>query len=289
MRKTFVIFTMLLAVISCGKKEGGVAMNKVISKDGTSIVFDRVGQGPAVILVDGAFCYRGFGPSEPLARLLKQNFTVYTYDRRGRGNSSDTPPYAVEREIEDIDALIKEAGGSAYVYGISSGAVLSIEAAAHLKGIKKLALYEPPFIIDNSHASLPDNYLQQLNEMLASDRRDDVVKLFLKSVGTPDIFISIMRLMPTWSKLRTVAHTYPYDITIVKDYQRGKPLTTQQWNSVKIPMIFLTGGKSPTWMQNSMSALTNAFPKAQHQTLKGQTHDVKPEVLTPILIEFFKN
>lgn len=263
-------------------------MPKVISQDGTSIAFDRVGSGPAVILVDGAFCYRGFGPAGPLARLLKQNFTVYTYDRRGRGNSNDTPPYAVEREIEDIDALIKEAGGSAYVYGISSGAVLSLEAAARCKGIAKLALYEPPFIIDNGHAPLPDNYLQQLNGLTASNRRNDAVRLFLKTMDTPEFAIIIMGLTPSWRKLREAAHTLPYDITIVKDYQRGSPLTTQQWNSIKIPVMFLAGEKGPPWMQRSMNALANIFPEALHRTLKGQGHDVKPEVLAPVLIEFFK-
>src|SRR5271157_2874411 len=264
-------------------------MNEVISKDGTSISFDRVGQGPAVILVDGAFCYQGFGPSEPLARRLKQDFTVFAYDRRGRGNSGNTLPYSVDREIEDIDALIKEAGGSACVCGISSGAVLSLEAAARCKGIKKLALYEPPFITDSSHAPLPDNYLPQLNELITSNRRDNAVKLFMKTMGAPDLFVGMMRLMPLWRELREVAHTLPYDITIVKDYQRGKPLTVQQWNSLSIPMLLLTGSKSPAWMQHSMSALANAFPKARHQTLEGQAHDVKPRVLAPVLIEFFKD
>ena len=133
-------------------------MPSVFSKDGTRIAFDREGQGPPLILVDGAMCYRDSGPARPLAKLLKPQFTVITYDRRGRGESTDTAPYSVEREVEDIDALIQEAGGSAYVYGISSGAALAMEAGTRLPGIRKLALYEAPFIVDATHSPLPDNF-----------------------------------------------------------------------------------------------------------------------------------
>src|SRR5262249_29137018 len=122
-------------------------MRKAISKDGTTIAFDQLGKGPAIILVDGALCSRSFGPMPKLAPLLAQRFTVFTYDRRGRGDSGDTASYRVEREIEDIDALIAEAGGSAYVFGISSGAALVLRAAASGLAIEKLALYEPPFMV----------------------------------------------------------------------------------------------------------------------------------------------
>src|SRR5438105_3268893 len=128
----------------CGSESlwmiGYLAGMYVTSKDGTRIAFDRIGQGSSLILVDGALCYRGVGPSGPLARALMQHFTVFTYDRRGRGESGDTAPYAVEREVEDIEALVNEAGGSAFVWGMSSGAVLALEAANRLRGIKKLAL-----------------------------------------------------------------------------------------------------------------------------------------------------
>lgn len=146
-------------------------MKKVLSKDGTPIAFDRSGKGPPIILVDGALCYRASGPMGPLAALLARHFTVFTYDRRGRGDSGDTAPYAVEREVEDIEALINEAGGSAVVYGISSGAALALEAANRGLAIKKLVLYEAPFIVDDSHPPIPKDFLARLNELIGSDRR----------------------------------------------------------------------------------------------------------------------
>jgi pimeloyl-ACP methyl ester carboxylesterase len=154
-------------------------MNTVRSKDGTFIAFDRAGDGPPIILVDGALCYRASGPMGPLSKLLTPHFTVFTYDRRGRGDSSNTAPYSAEREIEDIDALIKEAGGSAFVYGISSGAALALEAANCGLAIKGLALYEAPFIVDATHPPIPEDFLARLNELIASDRRGDAVKMFL--------------------------------------------------------------------------------------------------------------
>jgi pimeloyl-ACP methyl ester carboxylesterase len=161
-------------------------MNTVRSKDGTSIAFDKSGEGPPLILVDGAFMHRSFGQPE-LAERLAEAFTVFRYDRRGRGDSGDTAPYAVEREVDDLQALIEAAGGSAYVYGISSGAALAIEAAARGAAISKLALYEAPFIVDDSRPPVPDDVVAQLNELLAANRRGDAVRLFLRQVGAPRI------------------------------------------------------------------------------------------------------
>src|SRR5713226_2092996 len=157
---------------------------KVLSKDGTAIAFDRIGNGPPVILVDPALCDRGMGQSAQLAQLLAPHFTVFTYDRRGRGESRDTAPYAVEREVEDIAALLGEAGGAAFVWGMSSGAVLALEAAIRLRGIKKLALYEAPFIVDDTRPTTEDDW-DRISAAVAADRRSDAVKLFLKSVGVP--------------------------------------------------------------------------------------------------------
>src|ERR1700751_1082119 len=196
---------------------------KLFSKDGTAIAFDRVGDGPPVILVNGALCYRAFGSSRPLARRLAQHFTVYTYDRRGRGDSGDTEPYAVEREVEDIEALVNEAGGAAFIWGISSGAVLALEATNRLTGIKKVAVYEAPFIVDDSHPTTKGDWVR-INQAIAANRRNDAVKLFLKLIGLPAFFIALMRLMPVWSKLKAVAHTIPYAGAIVQDNQQGKPL-----------------------------------------------------------------
>ena len=262
-------------------------MKKALSKDGTAIAFDQSGKGPPIILVDGALCYRAFGPSAAVAGLLAPHFTVFTYDRRGRGDSSDTAPYAVEREVEDIEALIKEAGGSAFVFGVSSGAALALEAASRLPGIPKVALYEAPFIVDDSRPPIPEGYLAQLNGLVSADRRGDAVRLFMKLVGVPAIFIAMMRLMPPWSKLKAVAHTLPYDITIVQDNQRGKPLPAGRWASITAPTLVVDGGKSPTWMRHGMRALADVLPHAKMRTLPGQTHMVKPKVLAPVLVEFF--
>ncbi len=260
---------------------------KVISKDGTAIAFDRIGNGPPVILVDGALCYRGMGQSGQLAELLAQHFTVFTYDRRGRGNSSDTAPYAMEREVEDIAALLSEAGGAAFVWGTSSGAVLALEAANRLSGITKLALYEAPFIVDDSRFTTEDGWVR-IGEAVAADRRSDAVKLFLKLVGVPGFFIALMRLMPTWSKLKAVAHTLPYDGAIVRDNQTGKPLPASRWASVTIPTLVMDGGKSPAWMRHANRSLASVLPNAQYRTLEGQTHTLKPKAHAPSLVEFFK-
>jgi pimeloyl-ACP methyl ester carboxylesterase len=263
-------------------------MNKVISKDGTSIAYDKIGNGPALILVDGALCYRASGPNGPLSAQLAQNFTVFTYDRRGRGESDEMKPYSIEQEVNDIVALINEAGGSVFLYGISSGAALALEAASLIPNIKKLALYEAPFIVDNSRSPVTEDYFKRLNELLAANRRGEMVKLFMrKGVGVPAFIVTMMQFMPVWSKLKSVAHTLPYDTILTVDYQKGKPFSAEKWQSVKIPTLVVDGGKSHAWMRNAMHSLANVLPNAKYQTLEGQSHIVKPEVLAPVLREFF--
>lgn len=262
-------------------------MPTVISKDGTRIAYDRQGQGLPIILADGALCYRAFGPMKPLAALLAKHFTVYTYDRRGRGESGDTPPYAIDREVEDLQALLEEAGGSAYVYGISSGAALALEAANRFPAIKKLALYEAPFVVDDSSPPVPEDFLARLNALLAAGRRGSAVRLFMKLVGVPAVFVALMRVMPSWSKLTGVAHTLPYDITLTKDQQKGQPLPAGRWSSITVPTLAVAGGKSPAWMRNAMRALADVLPNATCRTLDGQTHMVSPKALAPVLLEFF--
>jgi pimeloyl-ACP methyl ester carboxylesterase len=240
-----------------------------------------------VIFVDGALCYRASGPSGPVAELLQERFTVFTYDRRGRGESGNTAPYAVEREIEDVAALLAEAGGSAMLLGVSSGAVLALEAASRLPGVTRLALYEAPLIVDDTHAPLPANFLTRLNEAVASDRRSDAVRMFLTLVGVPGFGIAIMRLMPVWKKLTAVAHTLPYDITIVEPHQHGKPVTAERWSRATIPTLAIDGGKSPAYMRNGMRALAGVLPNATYRTLPGQTHMVNAKVVVPVVTEFF--
>jgi pimeloyl-ACP methyl ester carboxylesterase len=259
---------------------------RVLSNDGTAIAFERIGRGPALLLVDGALAYRGFGPSRSLAELLASHFTLFIYDRRGRGDSGDTAPYSVKREIEDIEALIGEAGGEVFVWGISSGAVLALEATKQIRGIRKLALYEAPFIVNDSRPTTEDDW-RRIREAIASGRRGDAVRVFLKSIGVPAFVIALMRLMPIWSKLVGVAHTLVYDGTLMEDDQKGRPLSTKRWASVTIPTLAMDGGKSPQWMHDGMQALAKVLPSAQYRTLAGQTHNVKAKALAPALIAFF--
>jgi pimeloyl-ACP methyl ester carboxylesterase len=258
----------------------------VTSKDGTRIAYERSGKGPALILVDGAMCYRDSGPMRPLAELLP-NFTVYIYDRRGRGESGNTLPYAVEREIEDIAALLNEAGGTAFVYGISSGAALALDAANQLQGIKKLAVYEAPFIVDNTLAPRPANLADQMKNLAASGKRGAAVRLFMKTVGMPAFLVQLMRFMPGWSKLVAIAHTLEYDMRVLGDTGSGKPLPASRWSNVTMPTLVMEGGKSPEYMRNSQKAIYQVLANAQHRTLEGQTHMLKPEALVPSLLEFF--
>ena len=264
-------------------------MTTTTSKDGTRIAFDRAGHGPVVIFVDGALCYRASGPSAPVAALLKEHFTVISYDRRGRGDSGNTLPYAVEREVEDIAALMQEAGGRAMLCGVSSGAALSLEAASRLPGVTKMALYEAPFIVDDTRAPLPSDFRSRLEQAVAENRRGDAVKMFLGLAGVPVFGITIMRLMPVWKKLAAVAHTLPYDITIVEPNQQGRPLQSTRWSGATMPALAIDGGKSPAWMRNGMKALAASLPDATYRTLPGQTHMVNAKVVVPVLEEFFAN
>jgi pimeloyl-ACP methyl ester carboxylesterase len=262
-------------------------MNTLHSADGTAIAYSTAGHGPAVILVDGALCHRAMGPSGPLAKLLAEHFTVYTYDRRGRGDSGDTAPYDVDREVEDLAALIEAAGGSAHLYGISSGAVLALEAAAHGLPLESLAVYEPPFIVDDSRAPMGAHYTVPLAAAVAEDRRSDAVRLFMRQVGVPAPMIAVMRLTPAWRKLTPTAHTLVYDAAIMGDTQSGEPLPADRWGAVTTPTLVAVGGKSPGWLQHGTAALAEALPNACYTSLAGQTHMVKAKALAPVLQAFF--
>jgi pimeloyl-ACP methyl ester carboxylesterase len=261
-------------------------MPRVTSKDGTSIAYERTGQGAALILVGGAMSDRL--AAVPLAALLAPHYSVFAYDRRGRGDSGDTAPYAVAREIEDIDALIGAAGGSAFVMGHSSGAALALEAATHGLAIPKLALYEPPFIVDGAHPPLPNDYVQHLQSLVAAGRRGDAVEYFMTAaVGVPKDTIAQMRQSPMWAGLERVAHTIAYDGMVMGDTMRGEPLAAGRWSGAKMPVLVMDGGDSEAWMHNSARSLAQILPKAQYRTLAAQTHAAAPEVIAPVLIEFF--
>jgi len=261
-------------------------MTTTISADGTKIAYSRTGTGPALVLVDGAMCYRGSSPNDALAKELSAHFTVYTYDRRGRGESTDTGPYTIDREVEDLAALLKEAGGEAFLFGISSGAALALEAARTLPA-PKLALYEPPFVVDATRPRVPADYPARLDAALAEGKRGKAVKMFMtEGVGLGKATVAMMRIMPFWSKLKKVAHTIPYDTALVGDRQAGEPLTPS-WPEVTIPTLAIDGDRSPEWMRNGVSSLAKVLPAAEYTTLPGQTHIVKAAALAPVLTKFF--
>ncbi|MCL4249903.1 MAG: alpha/beta hydrolase [Anaerolineae bacterium] len=260
-------------------------MSTVTSKDGTAIGYEKLGAGAPVILVDGAFCYRQFGPMGALAPLLSPHFTVYMYDRRGRGASGDTLPYALEREIEDIDALINVAGGSACVYGISSGAALALEATIQLGSkIKKLAMYEAPYNAEPGAREQWATYRHGLDEALSAGRPGDAVAHFMALVGTPPDQLEGMRQMPMWPMLEAVAPTLAYDATALGD-DRTAPLA--QAANVHVPTLVMSGDAGFPFMAATARAISEAMPNAQFRSLPGQTHDVAAEVIAPVLVEFF--
>ena len=250
-------------------------MSKVRSKDATTIAFDKLGGGPPVILVVGAFNDRATGA--PLARSLERHFTVFNYDRRGRGESGDTAPYDIEREIEDLDALIAQAGGSACVFGYSSGAILALRAAAHGLGISRLALYDPPPTGARAGELAP-----QLTELIAAGRRGDAVELFqTEAVGIPAAVVAQMRNAPFRPALEKMAHTLVYESTILSS------LPTELIASVRVPALVIDGEESHGLIRQAAQSLADALPGGQYRTLKGQGHDIVPDVLAPILVEFF--
>jgi pimeloyl-ACP methyl ester carboxylesterase len=260
----------------------------VTSKDGTTIAFEKTGQGPVVILVDGAMGYRETWGQRPLAAELAGQFTVYTYDRRGRGESSDTPPFALEREIEDIEALIDESGAEvARLYGISSGAALALEAAIALDGkVLELALYEAPY---NSEAAARQGwkaYRKELAKLLAADRRSDAVALFMKLVGADDEGVEQVRQSPMWPVMEAVAPTLAYDAAALGE-EASVPV--ERAARLAMPTLVMNGDASYPFMHETAVALSEAIPNAQHRILAGQTHEVAPEVLDPVLTEFFQD
>jgi pimeloyl-ACP methyl ester carboxylesterase len=259
-------------------------MEKVTSRDGTTIAFDRSGEGPPVILVGGAFQHRQIDPQTArLSQFLARDFTVFHYDRRGRGDSGDTPPYAIDREVEDLAALIDEAGGWANVFGMSSGGVLALEAAARSPLITKVALYEPPFNPEESARAASEAYTEQLTSLLAEGRRGDAVALAMTTFGAPAEVVAGMRKAPVWPIFESVAPTLAYDNAIMGDGS----VPVERMASVTAPTLVIDGGASPALMRSAAQALADVLPDARRRTLEGQTHDVAPEVLAPVLAEFF--
>ena len=264
-------------------------MHTVTSNDRTPIAYECSGSGPALLLVGGALSSRSAAPA--FVTLLAQRLTVYDFDRRGRGESGDAHPYAVEREIDDIAAVIDEAGGRAFVYGHSSGAVLSLRAAARLGDkITKLVLYEPPFIIDDSRPPAPVQYVDHLDELVAAGRRGDAVDYFMTEVvGTPKQALREMRGTPAWSGMEHLAHTLAYDGRVVGNTMSGRAEPLHQWATLHTPTLVLAGSNSPPFLHAGARTLAALLPNGHYRSLDGLDHSASmsaPHTLAPVVVEF---
>lgn len=257
---------------------------KTKSADGTTIAYEKTGEGPALVLVGGAFCDRRAQASgTPLAALLAHRFTVFSYDRRGRGDSDLAPVDTPSREIEDLAAVVEAAGGSAAVFGNSSGGLLALDAAASGLAMTKLAVYEPPFVLDPARAESFIGLAKHLDEAVAADRRGEAAELFLtKVVQVPPPAVEGMRKSPMWSGLEHIAHTLSHDLRLTA---RG-PARLESMSKVSVETLTMDGNASPGWMRDAVAALARAIPQAHHRTLEGQTHAVDPKPLARAIEEF---
>jgi pimeloyl-ACP methyl ester carboxylesterase len=263
-------------------------MHPVSSSDGTTIAYDRYGEGPAVILVGGAMSHRRFKKMVALAELLSERCTVINYDRRGRGDSDEAGPFAVQREIEDIAALIDAAGGRASLWGWSSGGALALRAAGADIGVQQLSVYEAPFMVDRDGKLPTDDYSQRLDELVAAGNRAGAVKHFMaNAIRLPAPFVALMPLMPMWKELKANALTLPYDWAALGAHNmRGEPLRPAEWASVTVPTLVVHGSKSPTNLKHGARALAGVLPNAELRQVEG-THNFKLKLLAPVLADFF--
>jgi Alpha/beta hydrolase family len=260
--------------------EGAAAVSTLSSRDGTTIAFDRAGSGPALILVGGGPTDRS--ANADLAELLAERFTVVNYDRRGRGDSGDTPPYEVDREFEDLQAVIDEAGGSALLYGTSIGGIIGLEAAARGLPITRLAVWEPPYSLDGARPPLPADYQAQLAALLAEGRHGDMVELFLtKAALVPAEVVAAMRAAPFWPGLEANAPGLVRDAAIIGDAS----IPAERLALVRAPTLVIDGGTAP-WVSGAADQVAAAVPDARRRTLDGQPHNVDAAAIAPALTEF---
>jgi pimeloyl-ACP methyl ester carboxylesterase len=259
-------------------------MSKVTSRDGTAIAFDRSGEGPPIILVAGAFSDRS--QLTELAGLLATHFTVFNHDRRGRGESGDTPPYEVHREIEDLEALIEEAGGAACVFGGSSGAALALEAAAAGLEIEKLVIYEPPYVVDDSRSPVGPDIAERLSALIAAGRRGDAAELFMtEGALVPSQAVAEMRRSPIWAETEALADTLPYDAAVMGP---GNKPSIERLAGITAPTLVIDGGASPVWIRNAAETVAETLPNATRVTLPDQMHNVAQDVLAPVVARFIR-
>lgn len=249
------------------------------SSDGTTLAYERTGAGPALIIIGGALNSRR--SADALVPLLAPRFTVYAYDRRGRGESTDTGPYAVAREVEDLGALIDAAGGSAYAYGHSSGAILALEAAAAGAPLTKLAAYEPPYLTGDVDPEPPEEFLARMKACLEAGDRAGAVEMFIRHTGAD--FHDSVKDMPWWPGLLSLAHTLPYDLALAGD----GTVPAERLAKIRAEALGLYGGASQAWAGAAVAAVAKAVPGMSTLVIPGQDHAVANEVLAPVLIDFF--
>jgi pimeloyl-ACP methyl ester carboxylesterase len=267
------------------KIQAGIAR----SADGTQIAYEARGDGPPIVFVDGAFCSRAMGPGKQLSPVLSEHHTAVIYDRRGRGQSGDGErPYDPRREIEDLAAVVSAVGGEAHLFGHSSGAVLALEAAQAGVPVSRLAVYEPPLVVDTTRPPVPADLPARLTALAGQGRAGAVIRTFVaEAVAAPAVMGLVMSIMPGSGKLKQLAGTVAYDAALVNCFQGGHPLTEAPWGSVTAPTLVIAGAKSPAWMRNAAVATTAALPHAELRVLPGQRHMVKPKSTAPELARFF--
>jgi len=291
-----IAFVVILAIVAFGALAIRYSRGRAVkstgenrtttSRDGTIIAFTKRGSGPPLIIVDGAFCYRENGPATELATQLAQHFTVFTFDRRGRGESGDTAPYTVEREIDDLRAVASEAEEAPYVLGISSGGALILQAVASGVGVKQIALYEPPYLADGNRPRSFEDAKGRLQSLIAAGDRGGAVSFFMTDVyGAPRAFVFAMPfLIPNaWQRNKLVVHTLPYDLTILDD----RSVLNERSSSISVPTLVIGGEKSPKGLRDAVTAVANALPNGQSRFLSGQDHNISSRALAPVLFEYF--
>jgi pimeloyl-ACP methyl ester carboxylesterase len=255
-------------------------VEKIESTDGTPIAYQRTGSGPALVLVVGAFCDRTTTVS--LTPLLAPHFTVYEYDRRGRGDSGDGGPYAVEQEIDDLAAVVSAAGGQALAYGHSSGAILALEAAARGVPLTRLALYEPPYTAP-AGSDGSDDLLDAVRGRLAADDPDGAAAAFMAGSGAPPEAVAGAQQSPWWPRMRALAPTLVHDLTLCN---RGV-VPRERLALVAAPVLAVSGGASPEWAARACGEVAAAVPDGRTAVLEGQTHGAADDVVAPALVEWF--
>ena len=268
-------------------------MSTVTSADGTTIGFDAYGKGRPLILIDGATAHRAVNPTNAqVGELLNDDFRTYVYDRRGRGESTDTAPYAIQREIEDIAALIEDAsvegaGQPAILFGWSSGCLLALDAAAAGLPIAGLVLFEPPVVVDDVRPPLPSDYVEQLDAFVAEGRRDKAAELFMTAaVGMPAEAVAGMKQSPYWAPLEEIAHTIAYDGRLMGTTMSGNPLPTDRWADVKVPVLVLYGDQTWPALSAGAQAVGAVLSNATVRAIPGENHSTEAATLAPVLREF---